>query len=115
MVSSWWQSVRDILSQSVLIGQSLVMAVVCRSVAMELNAATQKIKVMLWGDFVILSAMWENCWRIFKKHGVISAFLKNRVTKFCEQKAERSNPLKRCHLKPWSFECMSLNPILCEK
>ncbi|XP_057316884.1 rab3 GTPase-activating protein non-catalytic subunit-like isoform X2 [Hydractinia symbiolongicarpus] len=58
MVSSWWQSVRDILSQSVLIGQSLVMAVVCRSVAMELNAATQKIKSSDTDD--IESEGWES-------------------------------------------------------
>lgn len=44
-VSQWWQGVRNILSSSELIAQSLMMAVVCRSVAMEMTAAAQKIKV----------------------------------------------------------------------
>jgi len=43
-VSKWWQEVRNILSQSVLIAQSLIMAFVCRSVSMEINAAAQKVK-----------------------------------------------------------------------
>lgn len=44
-VSLWWKGVRDILAQSILIGQSLIMAIVCRSVAMEVMAAIQKVKV----------------------------------------------------------------------
>lgn len=44
-VSSWWQAVRYLLSESILIGQSLVMAIVCRSVAMEIMTAAQKVKV----------------------------------------------------------------------
>lgn len=47
-VSQWWQGVHNILSSSVLIAQSLVMAVVCRSVAMEMMAAAQKIKVSIF-------------------------------------------------------------------
>lgn len=46
-VSVWWQSVRQILAKSVLVGQALIMAVVCRSVAMEIQSAAQKVKVRL--------------------------------------------------------------------
>lgn len=49
-VSTWWKGVRDLLAQSILIGQSLVMAIVCRSVAMEIMAATQKVKVSFVGQ-----------------------------------------------------------------
>lgn len=45
-VSVWWQSVREILAKSVLVGQALIMAVVCRSVAMEIQSAAQKVKVI---------------------------------------------------------------------
>lgn len=71
-VSQWWQGVRNILSSSELIAQSLMMAVVCRSVAMEMTAASQKIKVssflinlitflVLIALFLDISPRWDVC------------------------------------------------------
>ena len=43
-ISPWWSVVRQVLCGSVLIGQSLLMAVVSRSVSIEISAAAQKVK-----------------------------------------------------------------------
>ncbi|XP_047132178.1 rab3 GTPase-activating protein non-catalytic subunit isoform X1 [Hydra vulgaris] len=56
-ICQWWQCIRDKLSKSIMIGHSLVLGYICRSVAIELNLSARKIKITDESD--ITSNGWE--------------------------------------------------------
>lgn len=55
--SEWWNSIRNVLSDSNEIGNSLIVSIICRSVTIELNLAANKVKKE--DDTDILEGNWE--------------------------------------------------------
>ena len=54
-ISPWWANVRQTLAQSTSTNRALFLAAVCRSVALEISTASNKVEVHTVKDLIFFS------------------------------------------------------------